>query len=690
MMAVRMKTARQPLRPDLPRLWHGADYNPDQWRHAPEILREDIRLMKKARCNVMSVGIFAWSALEPEEGRFTFDWLDRTMDNLAEAGIYAILATPSGARPAWLAQKYPEVLRVTEDRRRQLFGKRHNHCFTSPVYREKCRIINTLLAERYKDHPALLIWHVSNEYGGTCHCPLCQEAFRNWLKRRYGTLDRLNEQWWSAFWSHTYTDWSQIESPSSLGESWVHGLNLDWRRFTTHQTVDFFKAEAEPLRRITPGVPVTTNFMGTYYDLDYWRFASEVDIVSWDSYPNWGKVEGDWREAVGVAFTHDLNRSLKGGRPWMLMESTPSCTNWQEICKPKKPGMHLLASLQAVAHGSDTVQYFQWRKSRGSSEKFHGAVIDHCGHENTRVFRDVAEVGRNLEKLAPLAGTSVRPEVAVIFDWENRWALDDAQGPRREKGYDRTCVDHYRPFWKLGIPTDVIESTCDFSPYRLIVAPMLYMVKPGVAERLEDFVRRGGTLVATYWTGLVNENDLCFLGGFPGPLRQLLGIWAEEIDALYQEETNTVIPAEGNALGLARTHEARELCELIHAEGAEVLATYGRDFYAGRPALTENRFGEGSAFYIASRNDETFADEFFTALAARLQLRKAVAAPLPEGVTAQMRSDGETDCVFLLNFQSRPEALNLAGETFHDMLTDEVVTGELVLPPLGVRVLRRS
>jgi beta-galactosidase len=685
-----MNPSRHPLRADLPRLWHGADYNPDQWQHAPEILKEDIRLMKKASCNVMSVGIFAWSALEPEEGRFTFDWLDRTMDSLAEAGIHAALATPSGARPAWMAQKYPEVLRVTEDRRRQLFGKRHNHCFTSPVYREKCRIMNTRLAERYKDHPALLLWHVSNEYGGTCHCPLCEEAFREWLKARYGTLDTLNEQWWSAFWSHTYTDWSQIESPSSLGESWVHGLALDWRRFTTHQTVDFFKTEAEPLRRLTPGVPVTTNFMGTYYELDYWRFAPEVDVISWDSYPSWGKPEGDWREAAGVAFTHDLNRSLKGGRPWMLMESTPSCTNWQEICKPKKPGMHLLASLQAIAHGSDTVQYFQWRKSRGSSEKFHGAVVDHCGHENTRVFRDVAEVGRVLEKLAPIAGTTIQPEVAVIFDWENRWALDHAQGPRREKGYDQACVDHYRPFWKLGIPTDVIESTCDFSRYRLVVAPMLYMVKPGVAERLEEFVRRGGTLVTTYWSGIVNENDLCFLGGFPGPLRKLLGIWAEEIDALYPEETNAVLPAEGNALKLSGSYEARDLCDLIHAEGAEVLATYGKDYYAGRPALTENRFGDGSAFYIASRNEESFTEDFLTALAERLGLRNAVAAPLPEGVTAQMRTDGETDYVFLQNFQSHPETLNLAGETFRDMLTDELIAGELVLPALCVRVLRRT
>lgn len=685
-----MHAPRFPIRPGFPRLWHGADYNPDQWQSRPDILKEDIRLMKEAACNVMAVGIFAWSALEPEEGRFTFDWLDRTMDDLAAAGIHAVLATPSGARPPWLARKFPEVLRVDEERRRQLYGKRHNHCFTSPVYREKCRILNTLLAERYRHHPALLVWHVSNEYGGTCHCPLCEEAFRVWLRGRYETLDQLNDQWWTSFWSHRYSDWSQIESPSPIGETWLHGLNLDWRRFTTHQTVDFLKAEMEPLRRLTPDVPVTTNMMGLYYDLDYWKFAPELDLVSWDAYPNWGLPGGDWREAIGVSFTLDLFRSLKQGRPFLLMESTPSMTNWQEICKPKRPGMHRLSSLQAVAHGSDSVQYFQWRKSRGSFEKFHGAVVDHCGHENTRVFRDVAEVGRDLQRLEAVSGTSVRPEVAIIFDWENRWALDDAMGPRKDKGYVETCLQHYAPFWKLGVSADVIESAGDFTSYRLVVAPMLYMLKPGVAERLEEFVRQGGTLVTTYWSGIVNENDLCFPGGFPGPLRKVFGIWAEEIDALFPGETNAVIPAPGNSLKLSGTYEARELCDLIHAESAEVLATYGKDFYAGRPALTENRFGEGSAIYVASRNEEAFTGDLMASLAERLGLRHTVAATLPEGVTAQMRTDGESDYVFLMNFQPHPETLNLAGETFTDMLAGEEVAGELTLPGPGLRILRRT
>ena len=263
---------------------HGGDYNPDQWIETPGIWDEDMRLMKLSGCNAMSVGIFAWSALEPEEGRYGFGWLDTIMDKLAQNGVYAILATPSGARPAWMSQKYPEVLRVSPARTRNLHGQRHNHCYTSPVYRQKTEAINRMLASRYKDHPALIAWHISNEYGGECHCELCREAFRNWLKKKYdNSLDNLNRAWWTGFWSHRYTDWSQLEPPSPIGETSVHGLNLDWKRFVTYQTIDFFKNEIKPLRELTPDIPVTTNFMGTYTGLDYWKFALEVDIVSWDT-----------------------------------------------------------------------------------------------------------------------------------------------------------------------------------------------------------------------------------------------------------------------------------------------------------------------------------------------------------------------------------------------------------------------
>jgi beta-galactosidase len=672
---------------------HGADYNPDQWLHMPEVLDEDMRLMNKAHCTIMAVGIFAWTALEPEEGRYCFDWLDRTMDRLAENGMYAALATPSGAKPAWMARKYPEVLRVSELGLRAEYGRRHNHCFTSPVYRRACEQINTRLAERYRHHPALALWHVSNEYAGSCHCELCREAFRRWLKRTYeDDLTRLNRAWNTAFWSHTFTDWAQIQPPGRLGERGIHGHTLDWKRFVTDQTIDFFRHEAAPLRRITPDIPVTTNFMGISQVLDYFRFAREVDVACWDCYPLYQAIDGDVsEEAAGISFIHDIYRSMKGGKPWLLMESSPSSTNWMPVGRLRRPGQLRLISLQAVAHGSDSVQYFQWRKSRGSCEKFHGAVVDHCGHEHTRVFGEVARVGEALAGLDAIVGTSVRPAVGLIYDWQVNWAIDDAAGPRKEhKDYCTTCTNHYRAFWRRGIPVDVFDSLHDFSGYTLLIAPMLYLIRPGVAERIAAFVRGGGTLVTTYWSGIADEHDLVHLGGFPGPLREVCGVWAEEIDALLDGETRHIMPVENNPLRLDRSYVAHQLCELIHAENAEVLATYGDEFYAGRPALTVNAYGSGRAYYIASRNREPFAGDFYARLIEELAIRPVLDTRLPDGVTAQMRTDGESRFVFLLNFTREPKKVSLGQSAFEEMLEGKRVEKEVELEGYGVRVLRQA
>lgn len=685
-----------PISPKLPVFMHGADYNPDQWQHDPHVLEEDIRMMKLAKCNVMAVGIFAWSALEPEEGVFTFDWLDRVLDTFAANGIYAWLATPSGARPAWMAEQYPEVLRVGPNRVRNLFGARHNHCYTSPVYREKVTIMNKQLAERYAQHPAVVGWHISNEYGGECHCNYCQEAFRGWLKRKYVTLDALNMAWWTSFWSHTYTNWSQIESPAPHGENLVHAMNLDWKRFVTDQTVDFCRHEIAPLKAENTELPVTTNLMDAYEGLNYWKFADVLDVISWDAYPTWHDAADQSNLAAWFSLNHDMFRSLGGGKPFLLMESTPSLTNWQPVSKLKKPGMHLLSSLQAVAHGSDSVQYFQWRKSRGASEKLHGAVIDHVGHEHTRVFQDVAELGGALEKLTDLIGTRVPTQTALIFDWENRWAVKDSQGPRNMGiKYEQTVLSHYRAFWDQGVPVDVIDMDCDFSKYKLVVAPMLYLVRPGVGERIEQFVANGGTFVTTYWSGIVDENDLCFQGGFPGPLRKTLGIWSEEIDGLHDHEVNRVLFTEGNALQITGEYEIRELCELIHTEGAETLAVYGDDFYAGRPALTVNAVGKGKAYYIAARTDQSFQRSFYKQVLKVAGIDGALQTELPAEATAQIRTDGVNEFIFLMNFSSKTHTITLDEQGYTDMLASDSassvkISSSLLLQPYGVRVLKRS
>ena len=679
----------RPVNPKYPRILHGGDYNPEQWINTPEIWDEDMRLMKLANCNAMSIGIFSWSALEPAEGKFDFGWLDTIMDKLADHGAYAIMATPSAAMPAWMTRTYPEILRIDIDGRRVRHGGRQNHCRTSPVYRQKCRIINRKLAERYRNHPALLVWHASNEYSDRdCHCRLCHGAFREWLTIRYGNgIDRLNHAYWSAFWSHTFPDWSHVVPKDKS----MHGLMLDWQRFKTAQTISFFKAETEPLKELTPDVPITTNFMTNTDTFDYFAFAKAVDVVSWDSYPSWHETGDDAREAAYTGFLHDICRSMKGGKPFMLMESTPSIPTRGCIKKRKEPGMHLLSSLQALAHGSDTVLYFQWRKSRGCMEKFAGAVVDHAGSEHTREFRETAEVGRALAKLDVIAGTTVPTDVAIILDWENEWALDLGAvvylGENTK--YRKRCFAHYLPFWEKGVPVDAIDQSCCLDSYKLVVAPMIYLLRPGFSDRLKDFVSTGGTAVMTYWSAVVDESDLCFLGGIPGDgLGELFGIREEESQSYFPSESATIEAAKNCPLKLNGQYTAVDTCSVIHSENAQVLARFTDEYFSGGPALTVNDYGKGRAYYIASRNEDRFLSDFYGCLITDLALKRAIDKDLPDGVAAQMRSDGETEYIFLMNFNDDYRSVNLKT-VYTDVLTGDEVGPMLKLKAYGVMIIEK-
>ncbi len=687
-----MPSRHDPVCPHTPRMLHGGDYNPDQWVATPEVWEDDARLMAEANCNTVSLGIFAWVALEPREGQFDFSWMDRVFEILEKNRTVVNLATPGGAKPAWMAQRYPETLRVDRFRRRQLWGGRHNHCFTSPVFRDKCRIINTELAERYGSYPYFGVWHVNNEYSGECHCDLCQAAFRDWLKQRYDhDLEKLNHAWWSRFWSHTITDWDHIESPSPIGEMGVHGLTIDWHRFCTHQTIECFNAESAPLRELTPNLPVTTNFMTAYSGIDYAAISRGLDVICWDSYPSYHDRDGDADLAMNISFIHEQRRAMLN-KPFLLMECSPSVQNYKPFCKLKRPGVHILEGLQAVAHGADSVLYFQWRKGRGGFEKFHGAVVDHFPTTETRVFQEVKKLGEILGKLDGVVGTMPDVEVGLIYDYENYWAIDTMSGPRNvDKHYIETCYEHYRPFWNAGVPVDVIDTALPFDKYKLLIAPMLYMVKPGVAEKLEAYVRGGGTLVTTYMTGLVNETDLCFQNGFPGPLRELCGVWAEETDVPYDDEAVRVEPVAGNALGLSEPYEAGGYCDLLHCDTAEALATYAGEFYRGMPALTVNRVGAGTVYYVGSRNDRAFQSAFFSRLIGDLGLQRTLGdVALPPRVTATWRGDGEKTFVFVLSFNRDDTTLDLGDRSYVDVLTREPIGGKVTLPGYGHLILESA
>lgn len=665
------------------KLLHGGDYNPEQWLDRPDILEKDLDMLEEAGCNVVSLGIFSWSTLEPEEGVFNFEWLENIINKLYERGISVILATPSASRPKWLADKYPEVLRVDGERKRALYGFRHNHCYTSPVYREKTAIINKKLAERFGNHPAVIMWHISNEFGGECHCPLCQEAFRNWLKEKYGTIENLNDKWCTTFWSHTYNSFEQIESPSSIGETQLHALNLDWKRFVTHQTADFIHHEIQAVREGGSELPTTANLMYYFDGLNYFELAKEIDVVSWDTYPTWHK-----QDVIETAYEngmcHDLMRSLKK-KPFFQMESCPTSTNWQSVSKLKKPGVLFAQSMQAIAHGGEGALYFQIRQSRGASEKFHGAVIDHYGGNDTRVFREVSQVGKTLKEISVLAGSEVKSQAALLYDWDSQWAMEDSQGPRN-KGlhYREAQLKYYKGFRKLGLNVDLVDMTCDLSGYKIFAAPMCYMFRDGFEEKVRKFVEDGGIFIATYWSGIVDDTDKCFLGGVPHGLMDVLGIRSTEIDGLYDWEENSLVPVEGNALGMEKTYSCKYLCDLVELRGAETVMTYGSDFYAGYPALTVNTYGKGKAWYVAADAEKEFQEDLLKKIAEQSGISCGIKGDIPEGLEVTSRETEEERFYIYQNWSGEEAALPLPeGEI-------EAVYGEYgdKLAPCGLVVIK--
>ncbi len=654
------------LFPQIDGFIHGGDYNPEQWLDMPEILAKDIEMMKEAHVNCATLGVFSWSVLEPEEGVFNLEWLENIINNLYENGIYTILATPTGARPAWLAHKYPEVLRVASDNIRNHFGVRHNHCMQSPVYREKAEIIIRKLAERFGNHPGVILWHISNEFSGECYCDKCVAKFREWIKNKYKTLDNLNKEYWTTFWSHRYQSFDQVEPPYDNGEFSVMGLNLDWKRFTTWSMKDYMDHEINILRELTPHKPITTNYMRCFDGLDYDEMSKSLDMISWDGYPAWNNnYESLWQTAADVAFDHAQMRGYGKGKPFMLMESVPSQVNWHPINKLKRPHIHKLSCLQAVACGSDTVQYFQWRKGRGSFEQYHGAVVDHLGRNDTRVFKDVQEVGAILRELKAVQGSTIKAKAAIIFDRQNGWAIDGVSGFKlHDMGYERTCRDWHNALTKRGVEADVVGCCADLSGYSLVIAPMLYMLNDGVAEKLKNFTANGGVLAATYFTGYVNKNTLNYLGGFPGDgLKEVFGLYSEECDVLYPEERNALVMNEAE-------YELKDLCEVIKLDTAKSLGNYKSDFYADTPVFSVNEFGKGKAFYIASRTESKGTDAITDVL---LKASGIETKELPEGVEMHIRDNGDSEYVFYLNFTDKEQKV-----------------ADTVLAPYDVQVIKHS
>lgn len=637
----------------------GGDYNPEQWDEAT--WKEDMRLFKLAHVDTVTLNVFSWAALQPSENEYDFSKLDKIMEMVKENGLKVVLATSTAAHPAWMAKKYPEILRVEFNGMKRKFGGRHNSCPNSLVYRKYSTLLADKLAERYKGYNNIIAWHISNEYGGECYCENCEKAFRVWLKDRYKTLDELNRVWNTSFWGHTFYDWDEVVLPNMLSEHWgfeysmFQGISIDYRRFNSDSILDCYRLEYDAVKKHTPDIPVTTNFMEFYKPLDYQKWAKYLDFASWDSYPWIGA------SSAVMALNHELIRGLKQGNPFVLMEQTPSVQNWQPYNELKRPGVMRLWSYQAVAHGADAVMFFQMRRSIGACEKYHGALIDHAGHENTRVFREMAELGAELEKIGERTlGTIEKAECAIVFDWDNWWAIEYSSGPSRLMKYRDEVQKYYDAFHGHNIPVDIISVDDDFSKYKVICTPMMYMVKPGVDEKLRSFVKNGGTMITSFFSGYVDENDLVTVGGYPGKLRDILGIWVEESDALPEGKKNK-FAWEGNE------YEAEVLCDLLHTEGAVSLASYTTDFYEGMSALTKNTFGEGNAYYVATRSNAEFYKKFIGMVCEEQNVEAVMATP--DGVEATARYNADKKYVFLLNHSEEDREV-VADADYYDVLND--------------------
>lgn len=662
------------------RILFGGDYNPNQW--PKEIWEEDIRIFKKASINSATVNVFSWAKIQPSENCYDFEELDQIIEKLSTEGFDIVLATSTAALPAWMFKKYPEVARTDYDGHHHKFGQRHNACPNSLVYQKYAERLATKLAERYDENPQVTCWHINNEYGGECYCDNCEKAFRVWLKDKYQTIEALNKAWNMEFWGHTVYEWDEIVLPNALSEGIGYdktafaGISIDYRRFNSDSLLKNYMMERDAIRKIDPTTPITTNLMGTFKGLDYFKWAKEMDLISWDNYPAYNTP---WSL---VAMTHDLMRGLKQ-QPFMLMEQTPSQQNWQPYNSLKKPGQMRAQSYQTIAHGADTIQYFQLRRSIGACEKFHGAVIEHVGHEDTRVFRETAALGAELAQLSDIIGTQTQSQVAVIFDWDNYWALEYTSGPTVDLKYVEQIHRYYRYFHEQNIAVDLVPVDADLSKYKLVAAPVLYMIKEGMQERLTDFVKQGGSLLTTYMSGIVDQSDNVHLGGYPGPLRELAGIWVEEIDALAPEQSNGVSLVNEELTGTSNL-----VSDLIHLETAEALAHYTSNFYAGMPAVTKNMFGDGTVYYFGGQLEDQLQDQLFKTIVEENDITPVIEEATKLEVAC--RENAEAKFFVIINFheEAQPLPAMFVGKT--DLLTGEVLSSEMMLTQYTTYIVKEE
>lgn len=648
-------------------IYYGGDYNPEQWPES--VWDEDMALMKQAGVNLVTLGVFSWAKLEPRPGVYTFDWMDKIIDMLHHNGIGLCLATATASPPPWLAKHHPESLPVDENGVTYWPGGRQAYCPHSVAYKEYASKLVRQMAERYGKHPALKIWHINNEYGchtDECFCDVSAAAFREWLKKRYQTIENLNHAWATSFWSQRYDDWDEINPPRRAPTFANPTQNLDWRRFSSDSLLDLFEMEKAILRELTPNIPVTTNFLGFWKAADYWKWGQSQDVISMDAYPDPATPLYSGGE---FAMQSDFMRSLGGGQPWILMEQAPTAVNWRTVNVPKSPGLMRLWSLQCVARGAGSIMFFQWRQSRAGAEKFHSGMVPHVGVKNSRVWREITGLGAELQRLSPLLETKVQAEVAIVFDWESWWALEIDSKPSMDVRQMEQLARHYAPLFMGNLTADFVRPGAELRGYKLVIVPNLYQARAADAENLTRYVENGGTLLMSFFSGIADEHEHIWLGGYPAPFRKMLGLVVEEF-----------VPGQENAVRFDNGDESvTDLwAEVIHLEGAEALATFTANFFAGSPAVTRNRYGKGTAYYIGTRLTAEAMSTLFKRIFVRAGVKPALA--VPAGVEVISKEGNGKTYLCILNHLPETVTVDVTGT---DLLTGAAANG--TIEPLGAR-----
>jgi beta-galactosidase len=634
--------------------------------------------MRDAGVNVVTLGVFSWARLEPTPGNFEFGWFDRILELLEVNGIFVDLATATASPPPWLARLHPESLPITKEGTTLWPGSRQQYCPNSTAYRDAASRLVEHMADRYGQREALAMWHINNEYG--CHVPACYcdasaETFRAWLQERYGSIDKLNEAWNTSFWSQAYSEWTEINPPRATPTFMNPGHELDFMRFSNDALLECFEIERSILKRMTPDVPVTTNFMSFFKPCDYWRWASREDVVSNDSYPDPSAPETPAAAAMGC----DLMRSLAGG-PWVLMEQAAGHVNWRDRNAPKRPGQMRALSYQAVSRGADGIMFFQWRQSKAGSEKFHSAMLLHADPASSRVYEEVRQLGNELASLDDVLGSRVDARVGIVFDWPSWWALELPSKPSSDIRMIEQVFTFYRPLFEANIATDFVPSDGALDRYEVVLVPNLYLVSDAAAANVTKYVSSGGTLVMSFFSGIVDESDHVRLGGYPAPLRDMLGLHITEFAPMVEGESYRVeMPGHG-------TFSCDLWSDPIELEAAEAIATYGNGWLAGRPVVTHNPYGQGAAYYLGTRLEPAGMS---TLLNAVTRARGIAAQPeAPSGVEVVRRRGSGREFLFAINHGEATADLSL-DRSYVERLSDRRVD-RLTLDPFAVAILEQT